>query len=301
MSRYSLGLVLAILSASFFGLLGLFNSIAATAGLGLLQRIALRFLISSLIMLVLLRSAGKDMHVPGTFVVPLVFSSSVLFGGTGFLLFSSYRYIPTSMATTVHFVYPVLVLSGNILFDGLHPSRLQKAGTLISFAGLIVILGLDADISGIDPVGLLLAASSAVTFFLYVRFLARPESKAMDNGVLMFYVLSIAGLCWSVPALFATRTASPVVWHIAIPGILGMAVISSVLACTFFSAGVRIVGSSKASVLGVFEPLSAILVGALLLDEQLPADFWPGAMLILVGSLLVSKSKPLAYRETTPC
>ncbi|MFX6409696.1 EamA family transporter, partial [Acinetobacter baumannii] len=38
------------------------------------------------------------------------------FSATPILLLSSYHYLPSGLATTIHFVYPTLVLAGCVLF-----------------------------------------------------------------------------------------------------------------------------------------------------------------------------------------
>jgi drug/metabolite transporter (DMT)-like permease len=293
MTRYRTGIALTLISSCFFGLMGLFNRIALEGGMNLFERITLRFLLAALVLFLLIKVQGKDLTLPKGFALRLVISSSLFFGGTSFFLFYSYLFIPTSLTTTLHFTYPLLVLGGSILLDGEKPSLLQKLGTALSIAGLLFALRPGTGAQNISGFGIFLALMSAVTFCLYVRFLSQKESKGMDNTVLMFYILLFAGLAWSIPTLFllAKNGHGPLVWSKALIGILGLAVPSTALACSFFSLGVRSIGSDKASILSVFEPLTAILAGMVLLGEKLPSTFALGAFLILCGSYLVSKSK----------
>jgi len=293
MNRYRTGIALTLISSCFFGLMGLFNRIAFEGGVGLFERITLRFLLASLVLFALIKIQGKKMALPKGFAVRLILSSSLFFGGTSFFLFYSYLFIPTSLTTTLHFTYPLLVLGGSILLDREKPSLLQKVGTVLSISGLLFALRPGSGNQPTSGFGIFLALASAVTFCLYVRFLARKESKGMDNTVLMFYILLFSGLAWSFPTLFLLlkNGHGPLLWGKAILGTLGLAVPSTALACTFFSLGVRSIGSDKASILSVFEPLTSILAGVVLLGEKLPSTFALGAFLILCGSYLVSKSK----------
>ncbi|AEV28915.1 putative permease, DMT superfamily [Sphaerochaeta pleomorpha str. Grapes] len=293
MIRYRTGIALTLISSCFFGLMGLFNRIALEGGVSLFERITLRFFLASLILFALIKIQGKKMALPKGFGLRLILSSSLFFGGTSFFLFYSYLFIPTSLTTTLHFTYPLLILGGNILLDGARPSLLQKIGTALSIAGLLFALRPGSGDQSINSFGIFLALASAVTFLLYVRFLSKKESKDMDNTVLMFYVLLFSALAWSFPTLFLIlkNGHGPLVWSKAIVGLLGLAVPSTALACTFFSLGVRSIGSDKASILSVFEPLTSILAGVVLLGEKLPSTFALGAFLILCGSYLVSKSK----------
>jgi len=144
-----------------------------------------------------------------------------------------------------------------------------------------------------QALGIALALASALTFSLYVRFLSQKEIRSLDNTLLMLHILSSAAIVWAIPtAIELIRSPHlPIVWTKAVGGIAGLALLSTVLGCSFFSLGIRAIGSEKASILSVFEPVTAILVGVLLLGESLPTTFTVGAILIILGSFLVSRNK----------
>ncbi|MDD4574177.1 MAG: DMT family transporter, partial [Sphaerochaeta sp.] len=106
------------------------------------------------------------------------------------------------------------------------------------------------------------------------------------------HVLSSAASAWAIPTLVTLLKGShiPILWGKAVGGIAGLALLSTALGCTFFSLGIRTIGSEKASILSVFEPVTAILAGVLLLGESLPATFASGSLLIIIGSYLVSRN-----------
>ena len=292
MSGYKTGIGLTLLSSIFFGLMGLFNMLAKEGGLSLYERITFRFLVAAIILFLVLKIQGKSTAIPNHLRLRLFFSSSLFFGGTSFLLFQSYAYIPTSLTTTLHFIYPLLVLIFAMAFDGYKPSTLQKWGTLLSLAGLYLAVRPTGGSSANQALGIALALASALTFCLYVRFLNQKEVKSLDNTTLMLHILTSAAVVWAIPTmveLIRTPHVS-IVWYKAVGGIAGLAVLSTVLGCTFFSLGIRAIGSEKASILSVFEPLTAILAGVLLLGENLPATFALGSILIILGSYLVSKN-----------
>ena len=295
MIGYRTGVGLTLLSSSFFGLMGLFNRLAKEGGLGLYERITLRFLVAAAILWVVLKFQGKSTALPKHLKSRLFVSSSLFFGGTSYLLFLSYAYISTSLTTTLHFIYPLLVLIFAMAFDGYRPSALQKLGTLLSLAGLYLAVRPSGMSSANQTLGIALALGSALTFCLYVRFLNQQEIKGLDNTLLMLHILTSAAIVWAIPTMVElVRTPHlPVVWTKAVGGIVGLAVLSTVLGCTFFSLGIRSIGSEKASILSVFEPITAIVAGFLLLGESLPATFALGSTLIILGSYLVSKNKKL--------
>lgn len=295
MIGYKTGVGLTLLSSSFFGLMGLFNMLAKEGGLGLYERITLRFLVAAAILWAVLKIQGKSTALPNSLRWRLFLSSSLFFGGTSYLLFLSYSYISTSLTTTLHFIYPLLVLIFAMAFDGYRPSALQKWGTLLSLAGLYLAVRPTGGGSANQALGIALALGSALTFCLYVRFLDRKEIKNLDNTLLMLHILSSAALVWAIPAIIELVRLPhlPIIWTKAVGGIAALAILSTVLGCTFFSLGIRAIGSEKASILSVFEPVTAILAGVVLLGESLSATFALGAGLIILGSYLVSRNKKI--------
>jgi drug/metabolite transporter (DMT)-like permease len=293
MTGYRTGVALTLLSSSFFGLMGLFNKVAKEGGLGLYERITLRFLVAALILWIVLKVQGKSTALPKHLRWRLFVSSSLFFGGTSYLLFLSYAYIPTSLTTTLHFIYPLLVLIFALVLDGYKPSALQKWGTLLSLVGLYLAVRPSGGNNANQALGIALALGSALTFCLYGRFLNQKEIKSLDNTLLMLHILTSAAIVWALPTIAELiRTPHiPIVWNKAVGGIAALAVLSTVLGCSFFSLGIRAIGSEKASILSVFEPVTAILAGVLLLGESLPTTFILGAILIILGSYLVSRNK----------
>ncbi|NBK21189.1 MAG: DMT family transporter [Spirochaetia bacterium] len=293
MIGYKTGVALTLLSSSFFGLMGLFNMLAKEGGLGLYERITLRFLVAAIILWVALKLQGKSTALPRHLRWRLFISSSMFFGGTSYLLFLSYAYISTSLTTTLHFIYPLLVLIFAMGFDGYKPSALQKWGTLLSLAGLYLAVRPTGAGGANQSLGIALALASALTFSLYVRFLNRAEVKGLDNTLLMLHILTSAAFVWAIPTIIdlLRNPHLPIVWGKAVGGIAGLAILATVLGCSFFSLGIRAIGSEKASILSVFEPVTAILAGVVLLGESLPTTFALGSILIILGSYLVSRNR----------
>lgn len=303
MIGYRTGIALTLLSSSFFGLMGLFNKLAKEGGLSLYERVTLRFLVAALILFLVLKLQGKNTTLPKHLRTRLFISSSLFFGGTSYLLFLSYAYISTSLTTTLHFIYPLLVLVFAMAFDSYRPTTLQKWGTLLSLVGLYLAVRPTGEGSSNQAFGIALALGSALTFCLYVRFLNQKEIKSLDNTLLMLHILSSAAFAWAIPTIVELIRLPhlPIIWNKAVVGIAGLAILSTVLGCSFFSLGIRAIGSEKASILSVFEPITAILAGVLLLGETLPTTFTLGAILIIIGSYFVSRNKkiPSTLLQTT--
>ena len=107
--------LLAMISSSTFGLIPLFALPAMQEGVGLDSVLFYRFAISAVVVGAYLLLRRVDLRI-----TLKEFGTMVLLGGayasTSLFLTASYLYIPSGVATTIHFLYPVLVTAIMIAF-----------------------------------------------------------------------------------------------------------------------------------------------------------------------------------------
>lgn len=73
-----------------------------------------------------------------------------------------------------------------------------------------------------------------------------------------------------------------------------VAVVCTVFALILFRNAIVYIGSVRATILSTMEPVSAVLLGAVLLRESLGVWFGIGSLLVLVSVLLVTKSRVIS-------
>ena len=66
---------------------------------------------------------------------------------------------------------------------------------------------------------------------------------------------------------------------------------------TFFNLGVKMIGGRMTSVLSVFEPVTSVLLGVILLNELLTQHFGIGMILIIIGVVMVTLSETTAKAQ----
>ena len=74
-------------------------------------------------------------------------------------------------------------------------------------------------------------------------------------------------------------------------GIFAIAVFTTLMGTIALSVGIKYVGSAKAAIISVFEPVEAILLGVLLFQERLTVRGWIGIFLVIGAILLVNLQK----------
>ncbi len=275
----SRGAAFVVLSAVIFGVMPVFAKITYEGGS---NGISLTFYRAALA-LPLLWFLGKK-RSPGGMglskwqLLPLLLSGTLM-SATTLLLYVSYAYIPISIATTLHFVYP-LVVAG--LCALLYRARLRPMGIL----GLLLGCGgISLFLPGQEPggfQGMLLALLSGVTYGGYIISLGRPTLAQMPTFKLSFYLSLVAS---AVAGGFGLATGqlvfqmTPAAWVITLFTALGI----TVGACVLFQLGVRRAGPTTASMLSLFEPITSVLCGVLFLSDRLSAAKIIGCLLILAG------------------
>ena len=157
---------------------------------------------------------------------------SLCCAGTPLLLFQSYRYIPSGMATTIHFVYPILVLLGCVVFL---PERLtvkSRSARRCACLGFLFFYTRGIREPGRSGPGL----ASGVTYALYVLYYSKSGLAEMNTFKLSFYLslVSSAGiLAGAVLSGKIVYEMPPQAWLLSVL----FAFIVSVVATVSFQAG----------------------------------------------------------------
>lgn len=281
-----LGFCLAFISAALFGLLGIFNNIGITSGLTTSQLVCTRFIIASIIMYFLAKYKGHSIKLEKQILKKVLAGGLFYFLPTTYFIFRAYNYIGMGLATVLCYTFPIMILFASIIVDKQKVNVLQIMGTFISFIGLVVVIG---PMCGNNIIGIFLSLFTALTYTLYFRFLAKPFAEKIDNSVLMFWVFNVSAVALIIPSLFEIIT-KPQVFNI--PGVLtstfGLAVVDSVFAFSLLNIAIRYIGARMSSIISMFDPIVAILLGVIFLHESLTSNFAFGIIMILSGTFFVT-------------
>ena len=199
------------------------------------------------------------MEVIKTAIEGLVIIEPKVFKDARGYFFESYNYIASGLATTLIFLYPVLV-AVIMVFLKVVPSWPVWLAIAATFGGVLLMTQGEAGQS-IDPVGVGLALGSALVYALTV-------------GVFVFLgKIIISG----TPITSCITTGAD--WM----NLVGLAILPTIISTAALAVATRNIGATKASVLGVFEPITAILVGTLVFGEPLTANIIIGITIAIVS------------------
>ena len=146
-----------------------------------------RFGISALVLGLWLVIRRYDLRISGRELFTLA-GLGIFYAMTALLLTTSYLYIPSGIATTIHFLYPVVVTTVMILFFKDKVSVPVIGATLMAILG-VYLLSNNGTAGTVSLKGLLLVLTTVVTYALYIVGVNKSCVHRMDGLKLTFYVL----------------------------------------------------------------------------------------------------------------
>ena len=198
---------------------------------------------------------------------------------TTYMLYESYNYVGVGTATTLHFIYPVVTaLICRVVFK----ERLGRWKLLaLLAAGFGVFFFLDRDGAAGLP-GILLALISAVTYGCYLTGMDKTPLRAMPPikvACYMGFFNALAMMVVDIPVGKINFFLPP----LAMGYTFIVAICTSFLAVALLQKGIHDLGASTAAVFCMFEPVSSVIAGCLILNETMTWEKLVGCIIILGG------------------
>jgi DME family drug/metabolite transporter len=170
------------------------------------------------------------------------------------------------------------------LMFGKRPDTRWLGATALAVAGSVLLIGSGGSVS-VDPLGVLLCIASGgglVAFTAIAKGLLeeRPHSVVMGVTFTLGAVLLSPTLLFSDPGWVLSPTGLAVALE------LGLG--ATALAYILFASGLSRVSVSTAATLSLAEPLTAGLLGVLILGERLSSTAVLGMALLVLGLLLAT-------------
>lgn len=295
--RLSTGALLAGASALTYASLAVLVVLAFGEGWNVPSILVARFLLASLVLLpVALAQRGTWRGFGGGLLV-----GAAGFAGTTALYFPSLLYLPAAVASFLLYLAPVLVALLSWAFLKERITRRVLWALVLALGGL-ALLSSGALSGALSPLGILLAAGSAVTYSFTVlggRLLTRglPWARAA-LGTCVGALASYLVYCLVTDSLRVPPST---------PGLLyavGIGVLATGIPLSLFYAALPRIGASRTSLILTLEPVGTLIL-ALLFLGQVPA--WTGiagGLLILGAAALVAtgeeEAAPQAALASTP-
>jgi drug/metabolite transporter (DMT)-like permease len=201
------------------------------------------------------------------------------------LIVTGQTYIPSGLAsilnaTTPLFTVVVMAAAGE---EALHPRRV--AGVLTGLVGVVILHGDALGFETGQSAGILLCLAAALSYGLAALVARRLPPSSAPLGTATFQMLASVAMMIPVATLFDRP------WRLPMPGpatwlaIIGLAALSTALAYIVFFQILRRSGATNVMLVTLLIPVTAILLGALVLSEPISTRELIGA--VVIGSALL--------------
>lgn len=242
----SKGKICLIVSAFLYGLAPVFAKLAYAGGVNGITLTFLRTALMLPVMLVLMKARRQSFYLNKKELINITALGVV--GGTLSMiaLYAAYEYISTGLATTLHFIYPLIIVVVSALIYREKVKGVKLLAVMLVTVGVFMFVDLN---SRADKAGVILAVLSGVFYSFYVIYMAHSGIDRMDYVKLTFYLMVIMSIG---TLLFGILSGGLDFESIKSSGWIYAAVVSVLIslgAIPLFQAGVRYEGASTAGII----------------------------------------------------
>ena len=269
-------------SSVAYGFMPLFASRAYAEGMSTFSVVFWRFSLTTIILLGYILVRKISLQIEKKKIAFMFMIGALTHVTANVTLFLSYRYMDVGLATTVHFIYPVLIVLYSTVFrkEKLSKTKILALSCVLMGVAIISVKGAGR----ITPLGILVALASAVFFTYYAIGLSSKMLQDVPSILVAFYVALGNTMTLLVLVLWEGSIIPPS--RVAMGAVVLNALVAGVIGTWMYVTGIQIVGASNTAILSAFEPITAIFVG-LYLGESLTGMLFVGIALILFASYLV--------------
>lgn len=276
------GYALGIISSVSYGLIPIFILPVKQAHFSLDITLFYRFLFSALMIGGYLLYSKESFSINKKEGIILVILG-ICYALSSEFLFLGYDYLTPGIASTVLFIYPVMVALIMFFFYKEKLTKLSVLSLLLAFAGVIVLClkgkGLEINFAGLGIVML-----SSLFYALYIIIVNKSNIK-VSGFKLSFYSMFFTSLFFMIKSLLGQES-------FAIPSVtvffnfVVFALLTTVISTLCLVFSIKSIGSTPAAILGALEPVVAVMVSVLMFHEKFTFNLFLGIVLILLGVIL---------------
>lgn len=282
----SKGFLCGIIAAVTYGLNPLFAKPLYRAGLTPDSVLFYRY-VFAVFGLILMVKLNRSPYLIKWKVLPWVVLNGILMWASSLFLFLSYEVMDVGIASTLLFVYPVMVAVSMTLGFGERMSPVAIGSILIALSGVAALSSGD----NVSLLGILYVILSALAYAVYIVCVKVSPLKNVPSDTLTMYCLAVGTLGFvirldfgcSIPPIPPTTLA----WSCAIL----LALLPTMVSLYTTALAIKYVGATATGILGALEPLTGVAVGVLVFGERLTALPVAGMLLIFFGVLLLIQEK----------
>ena len=289
------GYFLGAISAATYGMNPLFTLPLYEDGMDADSVLFFRYLFAIPILAIMLKWRRRSFKIERRQILPL-FIMGILFAASSLTLYMSYNYMDAGIASTLLFVYPVMVAAIMTLFFKEKLTMQTVLCIVMALVGIGLLYEGGENGATLSLTGTLLVLGSALAYAIYIVGINRVGLENMATIKVTFYVLLFGWGLFAVRSLFfGDGILLPEHWYMW-GSIISLALFPTAISLICTTTAIQEIGSTPTAILGVLEPATAIFFGITVFGEVLtPRDCVGLACIIASVCLVVAGGKNITY------
>lgn len=283
------GIFYASISSASFGFSPLFSLALIAAGLSNLAVLSYRWSVAAIVLVIYALSKKKSLRLNSFDEVWKIILLSALRAITSITLLIGYANIASGIASTINFMYPVVVTLCMMIFFGEQKSWINIGAIGLSLLGVYLMASGDGlRVEGGDTaLGLTCSLISALSFAAYYIVMKRAKADKIEVVKLTTWIMLMSAI-YFIAANFIFNGKMTIVtdgklWI----SILGLGLWATMVSNFTGVKAVRRIGPTLTSILGALQPLTAVILGVAFLDEHLSVMTVIGIGLIMAAVMII--------------
>lgn len=288
------GFILGAIAAASYGMNPLFTLPLYSAGMSVDTVLFYRYSLAVIVLGILMKSQKQSFAIKKVDVLPLCIMG-LLFAFSSLFLFMSYNYMDAGIASTILFVYPVLVAIIMAVVFKEKVSPITMFSIALAFVGISMLCKSPGG-QTLSLVGITFVFLSSLSYAIYIVGVNRSSLKDMPIAKLTFYVLLFGLSVYVVRLKFCTELQlipTPMLWVNAV----SLAVFPTVISLVTMTKAIHYIGSTPTAILGALEPVTALFFGVLVFGEQLTPRIILGILMVITAVTLIIGGKSLLKKR----
>ena len=286
------GFILGAIAAASYGMNPLFTLPLYSAGMSVDTVLFYRYSLAVIVLGIMMKFQKQSFAIKRVDVLPLCIMG-LLFAFSSLFLFMSYNYMDAGIASTILFVYPVLVAIIMAVVFKEKVSPITMFSIALAFVGISMLCKSPGG-QTLSLVGITFVFLSSLSYAIYIVGVNRSSLKDMPIAKLTFYVLLFGLSVYVVRLQFCTELQvipTPMLWINAV----SLAVFPTVI--SLVTMAIHYIGSTPTAILGALEPVTALFFGVLVFGEQLTPRIILGILMVITAVTLIIGGKSLLKKR----
>lgn len=284
MNTKTKGYILGIIAAAAYGMNPLFALPLYKAGMNPDSVLFFRYLFAIPVLGIMIKARGRNFKLQRKEVLPLVIMG-LLVALSSLALFLSYNYMEAGIASTLLFVYPIMVALIMAFVFKEKLTLLTISCILLALVGIGLLYKTSSG-STLSTTGIILVMVSALSYAIYIVGVNRSILKEIATLKLTFYILLFGMTLFLVRVDFGKSLLTVDAWYLW-GNLIALAIFPTAISFLCTTQAVQYIGSTPTAILGALEPLTAVFFGITVFGEVLTPRLRCGILMIILAVTLI--------------